>query len=279
MFSILDGREHFYQWDTNRKLVVADGSIDKVHFCNRTGSCALVRCVYEVNGTYLVDVPNVILQNNYRVNVYGYDREYTKHSAAFTIVARTKPEDYVNNETEYAQWEALEERISQIEENGVSDATIAAAVETYLTENPISGGATEEQVSQIAANTEAITALNNELENYYTKSETDKLLEGVGTGGSGADLSNYYTKGETDSKLSNYATHTYVAESIRAEAPDLTGFATQSWVEGKKYLTEHQSLADYALKSEISGFQTAEQVAAAINTAIAAIVDGEEVSY
>ena len=35
------------------------------------------------------------------------------------------------------------------------------------------------------------------------------------------------------------------------DIPSLTGYATQSWVESKGYLTEHQSLADYALKSEI----------------------------
>lgn len=36
-----------------------------------------------------------------------------------------------------------------------------------------------------------------------------------------------------------------------ADIPDLTGYATETWVESKGYLTEHQSLADYALKTEI----------------------------
>ena len=35
------------------------------------------------------------------------------------------------------------------------------------------------------------------------------------------------------------------------DMPSLDGYATQEWVESKGYLTEHQSLADYALKSEI----------------------------
>ena len=41
--------------------------------------------------------------------------------------------------------------------------------------------------------------------------------------------------------------------------PSLTGYATQSWVEAKKYLTEHQDLSLYALKTEIpslSGYAT-----------------------
>ena len=36
-----------------------------------------------------------------------------------------------------------------------------------------------------------------------------------------------------------------------ADIPDLTGYATETWVSNQGYLTEHQSLADYALKSEI----------------------------
>lgn len=132
MFSIYDGRTQFYQWDLDRKLVVNDPTIEKVHFCNRTGSCSLVRCVYEVNGKFFVDVPNIILQESYRVNVYGFDANYTKHSTSFNIVARTKPEDYVYTETEVAQWEALEARVTEIEEKGVNADMIAAAVEDYL---------------------------------------------------------------------------------------------------------------------------------------------------
>ena len=36
-----------------------------------------------------------------------------------------------------------------------------------------------------------------------------------------------------------------------SEIPSLSGYATQSWVEGKNYLTQHQSLADYAKKSDV----------------------------
>lgn len=271
MFSILDGREHFYQWDLDRKLIVKDGTIDKVHFCNITGSSSLIRNVYNVNGTYLVDVPNILLQESYRLNVYGYDRNYTKYSQTFNIVARTRPEDYIYTEEEKAQWEELEERINQIEQNGISDEAVANAIENYLTENPIETGATKEQAEQIAANTEAIEGLAIELDNYYTKAETDALLAELPTGGEGgstADLSNYYTKAQTDAAieaaqpdLSNYATTTYVDETISAAQPDLTG---------------------YALKSDIpnvSAYQTAEQVETAINTALAGIGIAEEGAY
>lgn len=305
MFSIYDGRTSFYQYDLNRKLIIDDKSITKVHFCNRTGSCSLVRCAYEVNGLWLVDVPNVILQESYRINVYGYDSEYTKHSASFNIVARTKPEDYVYTETEVAQWEALEERIAQIEENGISDETIAAAIDNYLVENPIEAGATTEQAAQIEANKTAIETLEREAANHATTDYVDNAVKNVKP-----DLKGYATEtyvdnaianaqigggsgGEID--LSNYATKKYVDDAVAAvPTTDLTGYATQKWVEDKKYLTQHQDLSKYALKTEIpsldgyakttdipdvSGYQTAAQVQTAINTAIAAITDGEEVSY
>lgn len=74
---------------------------------------------------------------------------------------------------------------------------------------------------------------------------------------------------------------------------DLTGYATESWVEGKGYttmtaveakgyLTAHQSLANYALKSEIpslTDYSTTAQVQEMISSAIGKIVDGNEVSY
>ena len=39
--------------------------------------------------------------------------------------------------------------------------------------------------------------------------------------------------------------------ALKTEIPSLTGYATQSWVQSQGYLTEHQDLSSYALKSEI----------------------------
>ena len=50
----------------------------------------------------------------------------------------------------------------------------------------------------------------------------------------------YYTKREVDNIISN----------IEVGDVDLTGYATEQWVEDKGYLTEHQSLDNYYNKSE-----------------------------
>jgi hypothetical protein len=137
MFSIYDGRSYFYQWDLDRKLIVYDESIKEVHFCNRTDDCSLVCNVYTEGNLRLVDVPNILLQDNWRINVYGYDENYTKHEKRFDVKSRSKPADYVYTETEIKSYEKLSERVEQIEKNGVSDEVITNAVNKYLDENPV----------------------------------------------------------------------------------------------------------------------------------------------
>jgi hypothetical protein len=116
MFKIYDGRENFYQWDLNRKLIVEDSSIKEVHFCNRTGDCSLVCEVYTDNGLNIADVPNIILQQSYTVNVYAYDGESTRHSASFEVKPRTKPADYIYTETEIKRYDDLEEKIAEVKD-------------------------------------------------------------------------------------------------------------------------------------------------------------------
>lgn len=111
MFKIYDGRAFFYQWDLNRKLIVEDSSIKEVHFCNRSEDCSLVCEVYTINGTNLVNVPNILLQKCFAINVYAYDGESTKHSALYRVLPKSKPADYVYTETEVKTWEELSNKI------------------------------------------------------------------------------------------------------------------------------------------------------------------------
>ena len=59
----------------------------------------------------------------------------------------------------------------------------------------------------------------------------------------------YYRIKDNDAAQKVEVSFTPVPSS--GDIPSLTGYATQEWVESKGYLTEHQSLAGYALKSEI----------------------------
>lgn len=135
MFQIYDGREYFYQWDKDRKLIVMDGSIKEVHFCNRTEDCSLRREVYEDGELHLVNVPNILLQDNYKINVYGYDGNYTKQSTTFTVKARSKPDDYIYTEEELKEWEELEARIKALEESEVEVDLTGYATEEFVNAN------------------------------------------------------------------------------------------------------------------------------------------------
>ena len=152
MFKILDGRDELFQWDINRQIIVSDASIDAVHFSNRTEDSSLVVEVKEENGLRVADIPNILLQESWDINVYGYcDGYYTKQAARIKVNPRTKPESYVYTETEVLNYNTVMEKIDRVENN------IGAAVNDYLIKNPVVV----------------------DLSNYYTKSQVDAAIDTV----------------------------------------------------------------------------------------------------
>ena len=141
-FKIYDGRTSFWQWDLEQKIVVPDGIADEVHFSNEKHDQAPVCEVYELDGVRLVNVPNIMLQDALPLTVYAYAKddkgERTTYADVFTVTPRAKPEDYVYTETEVKTWDALDERITKLENSGgVDPEAVKDAVEDYLAENPI----------------------------------------------------------------------------------------------------------------------------------------------
>lgn len=244
MFKIYDGREHFFQWDLDCQLIVEDASVTEVHFCNRTDECSLVCKVYEKNGQRLVNVPNILLQTDWKIRVYAYCSDYTKVEEVFKVRPRSKPADYVYTETEIATWGKLEQRMDELEDTMTSEG-VAKAVGEYLKEHPIEGGATAEEAAQIEANKNAINELKSA--NYLTESE----LESKGY------MTNIPAEYITENELSTMGFLTQVPSE----------YVTDTELNSKGYLTEHQSLDGYALKTEIpdvSAYLTEEQVIALI---------------
>lgn len=333
MFTLEDGREHLFQWDIDRRIIVNDPKIYEVHFSNLTSDCSLVVEVYTENNTMYANIPNILLQDARPIRAYAYcDDKYTLTEQQFYVKAKTKPCDYVYTETEVKRYDSLEERITYLEEHPVSDEVVANSVKQYLKDNPIeidlSGKAdkvhthklkditdyvapdlseyakktdipdvsdfitsipaeyiTESELASKQYATEGYVnnAINNidipetDLSNYYTKTETDSIIANIDTGvditddgagnvtikeGAGgeitpADLSNYYTKAEVDALIpDNYI------ESI----PDY--YVTETELEAKGYLTEHQSLAAYATKQYVTDSLTDVATKDYVNTAV-----------
>lgn len=145
MFEIYNNRKQFWQWDSGQRLIVSDElACSEIHFCNGTTDCSLVCEIYIEDGLRLVNVPNILLQSDNLLRVFAYvcdsDENYTKYMQLFSVFARSKPDDYVYTETEVKTYESLSRRIDELEENGVSEEQIAAAVTKYLDENPIDSG-------------------------------------------------------------------------------------------------------------------------------------------
>lgn len=114
MFKIYDGRDSFYQWDTERKLIVNDASITEVHFSDVVDSVALVCEVYDFEGVRVANVPNILLQTEWKINAYAFTDKHTKVSASFKVLPRSKPSDYVYTETEVKTYEEIIEKVNSL---------------------------------------------------------------------------------------------------------------------------------------------------------------------
>lgn len=134
LFILADGRRTFYQWDTNRQLIVIEPICAEVHFDNGTQEFSLVREVKIDNGLRVVDVPDILLQSTKSITVFAYvcDGEggYTRRSVVFPVMARPKPADYpFAGEDELRVWEEHEKKIEAAQNTanqGVQAAGAAA---------------------------------------------------------------------------------------------------------------------------------------------------------
>ena len=166
MFKIADGREHFWQWDLDRQIIVDDPDVTEVHFCNRTDDCSLVVEVLEeevfADGKLFTtiryaNVPNILLQDNWDIRVYAYCGScYTKVEQKFKVTARTKPSDYAYTETEIKSYEYLEKKLTEIEEKGFSEETVGKAVESYYDANPLQINFTDDTVGNVTVSIDPI---------------------------------------------------------------------------------------------------------------------------
>lgn len=93
---------------------------------------------------------------------------------------------------------------------------------------------------------------NAEKGNYYTKGETDGLVNeakssaasAISVASSAEDIAST-ANSKADEALGKLET-----KADKGEIPSLNGYATESWVEGKGYLTEHQDISGKLDKTE-----------------------------
>lgn len=264
MFKIQDGRKSFTQWDLNRKIIVEDDSIVKVHFTNLLNKTALVS---EVKN-HLADVPNVLLQDYGTILIYGYDGNYTKYVEAFRVVRKEKPEDYIYTETEVLNYNNLLERMNNIE------GSIEQVVTDYLRENPpkvdLDGYATKEYVDNAIA---AISAVD--LSDYFTKEEANAKFA---TKEEIPSTSGLATEEFVNGKVSGLASESYVDDAVAAiPQPDLSGYALKSEIPSTVGLATEQYVNEAVsnVRVDLTGYATEEYV----DNAVAGIEIPEEIKH
>lgn len=118
---IYDNRNSFYQWDTGQKVVHNFKVGDEVQFFNPMQRLALSVKAYQLGDDIVADVPNILLQNSYPIDVYCVNADnncqYTKEKFSFKVVPRPKPSGYTYTETEIFSYKYLDERITELEKS------------------------------------------------------------------------------------------------------------------------------------------------------------------
>lgn len=119
IFKIYDGRNYFWQWDTNQKLIVLDDTVDEVHFFNKDMTHAISKDVLvDKSGKRVCYIPDVLLTlpKNLVASAYVTDDNANKtlRSVKFAVRQRPIPSDYVV--TEDYKFEDFDERLNLIEE-------------------------------------------------------------------------------------------------------------------------------------------------------------------
>ena len=136
-------------------------------------------------------------------------------------------------------------------------------------ETVVAKSITEDTVNKIMTNYYIVTGnetidINSDMANYYTKDEIDDLIANVE--GGEVDLTKYYTKSQIDIKLNGYVQDDVLGSYYTKNEVndlldnvttgetnvDLSEYITETELNAKGYLTEHQSLDNYYTKSEVN---------------------------
>ena len=120
---------------------------------------------------------------------------------------------------------------------------------------------TDHLIDELKAYIDGIVTGNIDLSDYVTKEELQAKLDALDIN---IDLSSYATKEELTNAINSIDLSAY---ALKTEIPSLEGYVTETELNSKGYLTEHQDLSAYALKTEIpslDGYATTEYVDNAI---------------
>lgn len=119
IFKIYDGRNYFWQWDTNQKLIILDETVDEVHFSNKGMTHAISKDVFtDKDGKRVCYIPDTLLtlpKNLIAAAIVTDDNaNKTLKQVKFAVQKRAIPSDYVVSDD--VQSEDITDRLNIVEE-------------------------------------------------------------------------------------------------------------------------------------------------------------------
>ena len=191
------------------------------------------------------------------------DNYYTKAQTDEKFLTKTE----VGNLADYVKNGELDSKVSEagyVKTDALTTTLTSYAKKTDIPSVPTKLSELTNDSGFITTYTETDPVWNSEKSNYYTKTEIDNknyltehqsLADYVKTEVLTTTLTTYAKKTEVPTKLSELINDssyiTTYAETDPVWTSEKVNYYTRDEIDGKNYLTEHQSLADYAKKSEI----------------------------
>ncbi len=109
-FELSNGKDRVYQWDHDITLTITEPeNVPQVHF--RWGGKAVPLTVTNQQ----VEIPPELMQLPKDIILWAYTPDHTMDMARIPMEKRPKPSDYAYTPTEIKTWEALDERIKELE--------------------------------------------------------------------------------------------------------------------------------------------------------------------
>lgn len=198
------------------------------------------------------------MANITKINLKGIEYNLTDKEAQ-NLIAQLRESTYNKTEVDTLVG-AIDDKIDAID---MASYAKTADVDTKLaTKADKDDTYTKEEVNTLGNQLKAIAEARLPIDSFNQWSETVATKEEVAAKANASDV---YTKAEVDAavagvdvsaQLSNYLTKTEAEDTYLTEHQDISGKANvgDSYTKAEsdaKYLTEHQSLADYAKKSEL----------------------------
>lgn len=198
------------------------------------------------------------MANITKINLKGIEYNLTDKEAQ-NLIAQLRESTYNKTEIDTLVG-AIDDKIDAIDM--ASYAKTADVNAQLATKADKDDTYTKEEVNTLGNQLKAIAEARLPIDSFNTWSETVATKEEVAAKANAADV---YTKAEVDAvvagvdvsaQLSDYLTKTEAESTYLTEHQDISGKANvgDSYTKAEsdaKYLTEHQSLADYAKKSEL----------------------------